>query len=89
MTTLFNQRVADEVLEKKVERKYVIHFVGATLRVDVLVEVSDFGAQRPMVTPLVANTKERPVLVESCFGTPIGIVEVEEYFVPGDQRPLG
>ena len=56
--------------------------------IDELVQVADLGAGRRVRISLETNSEEGTVLVEAGLGSPIGVIEVEEDFVPPDHRPL-
>ena len=76
-------------LEVEVDREDVVHHVVAAAGVDDLIEVADLGADRGFLAAAVAEAEERTVLIEAGVGDAVGVVEMEEDFVPADQRPFG
>ena len=63
----------------------MVHFIHDASSIDELIQVSHFRANRRVRTPLVAKADEGPVLIQTCVGAPIGIVEMKENLVPQDK----
>lgn len=64
----------------------MIHAI--TLPVDELIQITDFGSEFRIRATFIAEPNERSILIEPAVSAPISIIEIEEDFVPNDERIL-
>ena len=56
--------------------------------VDRLIQVTDLGSPVALGTRRPTEADENAVLIETCFRTPICIVEMDEHFVPANKSQV-
>jgi hypothetical protein len=75
----------ESAIQKDVDGEDVIAEVCAIFRhIDLLVEVADFCAPPAGESWLASNSHKDTILVVTGSSTPISVVEMEKYFIPGD-----